>query len=224
MMQHGAGRYRRGYLKHGADYWGSAPTSFVVRGIGKFPVAGKRFLDIGAGTGRNSFYCFECGANSGVSIDIDSAACAALLDTLVAKEQAEEISEGALAVHKIDCSEMVSMLAKFAPDSFDLIICYGLFHVLPDVPSIVSLLRECRSLLKAEGVLIVQSLTSKYPAPSFQPELESVFVTGEMILSSIEASGFRIIDFDDQDIVHSHIDSTTSEHRHGSVRLLALPA
>ena len=89
------------------------------------------------------------------------------------------------------------------------------FKTKEEVEKILFLI--CEHLLIG-GYLILQSLTNKYPAPISQVELEGTFITSEYLVDFFR-EGWEVIYSDQEDIVHSHLNSDEN-HRHGSVRLL----
>lgn len=95
-------------------------------------MAGGRVLDVGCGNG-SSLRSLERRGWHGVGIDFDEAAIQ------IAREQGVEAYVGDLASQ------------KFPPESFDAIM---MNHVIEHVPSPEALLRECRRILKKDGILI----------------------------------------------------------------------
>ena len=63
---------------------------------------------------------------------------------------------------------------------YDLIICYGMLHVLSE-GDVASVLSGFEQALKTGGTLILQYLTNKFPAPRDQPELDHVWIAGCVI-------------------------------------------
>lgn len=107
-------------------------------GIDKEDWAGKRFLDVGCGIGRNSYWPLTYGASSCLGIDIDERTLAAARqnladfeDAVVDKRSAYEIGE---------------------ENSFDIAFSIGVIHHLDDQPAAV---REmCRAVRPGGTVLV----------------------------------------------------------------------
>lgn len=78
----------------------------------------KRFLDVGCGMGRNSYWPFKYGASSGVSIDLDDNSLESARNTL---RNIENIEIRKLSVYEIDYV-----------DEFDIVFSIGVIHHLSD--------------------------------------------------------------------------------------------
>ncbi len=214
----GIGLYRNGYRLYGQNFWGMKPGSevlYFLNMIQDIEWNTCSVLEIGAGTGKNIIEFVRRGIKRAVAVEIDSFAVGALVNMLTLIEEAELISEGKLAVIKDD----VFHFLEYSTEQFDIVICYGLLHVFKERVLLQKITDLISKSVKANGYLILQSLTDKYPAPTTQGELEGVIVTPEFVRQSFKQEDWELVHWNEDDIFHSHIGSEV-DHHHGSVRAI----
>ena len=107
-------------------------------GIDKTAWHGKRFLDVGCGIGRNSWWPLMYGAASGLSIDIDERTLAA--------------ARANLAAHDAVVVERRSAYEIGEQDEFDIAFSIGVLHHLDDPHTAV---REMYRAVKPGGIVLV---------------------------------------------------------------------
>jgi SAM-dependent methyltransferase len=211
----GAGRYRHHYAEHGAAFWGDELAAGVRHFLTARPdLEGTRVLDLGAGTGRHSFEAARRDAGKVDAVEVDAVAGQLILDGALRLEQAGCIPEGVIRLHGVSAVDFLGDTRA----EWDLIICYGLLHVLSQDDA-RSALRDLERAVKPGGTLILQFLTSKFPAPREQPELADIWITPAIAATVLNTGMWDVRWRDDTDIRHSHISS--GEHRHGSQRFIA---
>lgn len=214
-MTPGAGRYRHHYAAHGAAFWGDDLAAAVDRFFTARPdLDGSLVLDLGAGTGRHCFEAARRGAAAVDAVELDAVAGQVILDGSLRLEHAGIVPEGVIRLHAMNAVEYV----RGACAGYDLIICYGMLHVLAE-DAVASVLRDAERTLKPGGTLILQFLTNKFPAPRDQPELDDVWISPEYAARILDSGAWDVWWRDDTDIRHSHI--SAEDHRHGSQRYLA---
>jgi SAM-dependent methyltransferase len=214
-MSPGTGRYRHHYAAHGAAFWGDDLAAAVDRFYTARPdLGGSRVLDLGAGTGRHCFEAARRGAASVDAVELDAVAGQLILEGSLRLEHAGIVPEGVIHLHAMNAVEYL----RGTPAGYDLIICYGMLHVLARDDA-ASVLGDLGRTLRPGGTLILQFLTSKFPAPHDQPELGDLWITPECAARVLDPGAWDIWWRDDTDIRHSHICS--KDHRHGSQRFLA---
>jgi SAM-dependent methyltransferase len=214
-MTPGTGRYRHHYAAHGAAFWGDDLAAAVDRFFTARPgLDGARVLDLGAGTGRHCFEAARRGASAVDALEVDAVAGQAILEGSLRLEHAGIVPEGVIRLHAMNAVEYV----RGACGGYDLIICYGMLHVLAEDDA-ASVLSGVERALKPGGTLILQFLTNKFAAPRDQPELDDVWISPEYAAQLLDPGAWDVWWRDDTDISHSHISS--EHHRHGSQRFLA---
>ena len=109
--------------------------------------AGGRFLDVGAGTGRYTLPLLQVTGTSGVALDI----CPVARTTL-----AERLGEFVRAERLAIRGEDADALAADHPQAFDLaLLAFGVLAHVAGRAERLRLLRAIRSMLKADGTLIL---------------------------------------------------------------------
>jgi cyclopropane fatty-acyl-phospholipid synthase-like methyltransferase len=215
-MTPGTGRYRHHYAAHGAAFWGDDLAAAVDCFFTARPALdGSRVLDLGAGTGRHCFEAARRGATAVDAVELDAVAAQFILEGSLRLEHAGIVPEGVIRLHAMNAVEYLRG-TTFA--GYDLIICYGMLHVLArdDADSV---LKDFERTLKPGGTLILQFLTNKFAAPREQPELGDVWISPEYAARILDSGAWDVWWRNDTDIRHSHI--SAEDHRHGSQRFLA---
>jgi cyclopropane fatty-acyl-phospholipid synthase-like methyltransferase len=211
----GTGRYRHHYAAHGAAFWGDDLAAAVDRFFTARPgLDGSRVLDLGAGTGRHCFEAARRGAATVDAVELDAVAGQFILEGSLRLEHAGIVPEGVIRLHAMNAVEYLHGTCA----GYDLIICYGMLHVLAEDDA-ASVIRDFERTLKPGGTLILQFLTDKFTAPHDQPELDDVWISPDYATRILDSGAWDIWWRDDTDIRHSHISS--EDHRHGSQRFLA---
>jgi len=176
----GIGLYREGYRSYGHNFWGMRVGSKVQEFLDKnSDVDWSQFsvLEIGVGTGKNILEFVRRGVKRAVAIEIDSIAASILLNALVQLEEADLVPEGIVALVKDDALQFL----RHNGEQFDVIICYGVMHILKQREKIALLAEGITNSVAENGYLILQTITNKYPAPLSQPELDGMIVTPQLV-------------------------------------------
>jgi SAM-dependent methyltransferase len=109
-----------------------------TEGLEKQDWRGKRFLDVGCGIGRNSYWPMSYGAKSCLSIDIDSRTLAAAKRNLSAFDGAVVANRSAYSIDEVD--------------KFDIAFSIGVVHHLENPGMAVN---EMKKSLKQGGTLLL---------------------------------------------------------------------
>ena len=123
------------------------PNRRTLRKMKRSLPAGGRFLDVGAGTGRYTLPLLQVTGTSGVALDI----CPVARTTL-----AERLGEFVRAERLAIRGEDADALAADHPQAFDLaLLAFGVLAHVAGCAERLRLLRAIRSMLKADGTLIL---------------------------------------------------------------------
>ena len=123
------------------------PNRRTLRKMKRSLPAGGRFLDVGAGTGRYTLPLLQVSGTSGVALDI----CPVARTTL-----AERLGEFVRAERLAIRGEDADALAADHPQAFDLaLLAFGVLAHVAGRAERLRLLRAIRSMLKADGTLIL---------------------------------------------------------------------
>ena len=123
------------------------PNRRTLRKMKRSLPAGGRFLDVGAGTGRYTLPLLQVTGTSGVALDI----CPVARTTL-----AERLGEFVRAERLAIRGEDADALAADHPQTFDLaLLAFGVLAHVAGCAERLRLLRAIRSMLKADGTLIL---------------------------------------------------------------------
>ena len=123
------------------------PNRRTLRKMKRSLPAGGRFLDVGAGTGRYTLPLLQVTGTSGVALDI----CPVARTTL-----AERLGEFMRAERLAIRGEDADALAADHPQTFDLaLLAFGVLAHVAGRAERLRLLRAIRSMLKADGTLIL---------------------------------------------------------------------
>ena len=123
------------------------PNRRTLRKMKRSLPAGGRFLDVGAGTGRYTLPLLQVTGTSGIALDI----CPVARTTL-----AERLGEFVRAERLAIRGEDADALAADHPQAFDLaLLAFGVLAHVAGRAERLRLLRAIRSMLKADGTLIL---------------------------------------------------------------------
>ena len=123
------------------------PNRRTLRKMKRSLPAGGRFLDVGAGTGRYTLPLLQVTGTSGIALDI----CPVARTTL-----AERLGEFMRAERLAIRGEDADALAADHPQTFDLaLLAFGVLAHVAGRAERLRLLRAIRSMLKADGTLIL---------------------------------------------------------------------
>jgi SAM-dependent methyltransferase len=119
-----------------ASRWRPWPS---IGGIGD--LSGKRVLDLGAGTGRNSRHFLEGGAESVVAADLSTG----MLRVLAGKK-----GKGAICCVRCD-----AIFLPFRDSAFDAVAFIATLHHLPGVAGRISAVKEVARVVSDGGVVLI---------------------------------------------------------------------
>jgi len=105
---------------------------------------GDRILEVGAGTGRYSFYYLNKG-HAVTTLDIVSK------NVEIMKEKAKSIKSGNIDIKLGDARD----LSQFESNTFDVVLCLGPIYHLPKPEDRIKCIDECIRVLKPDGILAV---------------------------------------------------------------------
>lgn len=215
-MSCGLGKYSEKYKLYGEGFWGTEPASFIKLFSAKYLTDQKSLLDLGSGTGRNSLHLLSHGKfDKATLVEVDSTAQSILANKVAQLEDDGVILENTITYIREDVTRL---LKDYSLPKADVVVMYGLLHVFESQELVRELFLKLGELVTPGGYIVFQSLTDKYPAPHCQPELEGI-VVNENDLYELAKNNYEIIEFNNDDITHSH-QGQSQDHTHGSVRFI----
>ena len=206
MLKH---KYQKEY-KNSSCFWGTKPAKYVELFVNKFgkDLNGKKILDIGAGEGKNSVFLATYGA-SVVSIDISKIA----LERFNQQPGYLEYKENILCV----ISDVRQI--NFLPNSFDVVVAYGILHCLDNKSEIKKTISLIKNWVRIDGYTIISTFTNNLPIPEIQEYLMPESLLEDNELGNM-FSEWNII-FQENDIITETHPTSNIEHKHSLVILIA---
>jgi len=121
-------------------FWGNEPSSLVRTLCQQFDVHSWVALDVGCGEGKNAYYLSDKGAQV-YAIDA----------SIHAIDNAKRLREETSVVFQHAGVEQIAT----NPDSYNLIVSYGLFHCLPDKEAVAAAIHKLKLMTKLNGIHVV---------------------------------------------------------------------
>ena len=197
------GGYESGYAACSC-FWGTEPGSLVRDLLALTKVAGLRVLDAGCGEGKNSIALAKEGATVNA---MDSSALA--IDH--ARRMSTNLSGIAYSLGDV-------RTANFSPESFDVVLAYGLLHCLSSEREVSDVLRRLQAATASDGFFVLCAFNDRYQEleahPGFSPTTMKHDWYEEMF------SDWTLLRCFDSDLteVHPH---NGIRHSHSMTRILA---
>jgi SAM-dependent methyltransferase len=199
----GRGGYEEGY--RGAPcLWGTEPGSLVKELTDHWPVAGQTVADLGAGEGKNAY--FLAGHNA---------------DVTAVEVSAVAIENGLRRFGP--CSNVQwnqTDVTSFAmtPESFDIVICYGLLHCLPTESTICSEVARYQESTATGGWHILCAFNDRHQDLTAHPGFEPTLLPHDSYAELYAA--WDIFTESDADLTETHPHNRIP-HTHSMTRILA---
>jgi 2-polyprenyl-3-methyl-5-hydroxy-6-metoxy-1,4-benzoquinol methylase len=164
---------------------------------------GRLVLDAGCGEGKNSAFLAGQGA-SVRAIDVSSYALAN--------------ARRAWPTESITWEQGDIASIELIERSLDIVVCYGLYHCLPDVATVRSAVSKLKAATRPNGFHVVCAFNSRLQEldrahPEFAPLLEPHAFYLELY------KDWEILEHSDEDLVEQHPHNEIS-HRHSMTRLI----
>lgn len=186
--------------------WEATPGRMVWRAAETLRAG--RALDLGCGDGKNAVFLESLGWRVD-GIDISELAC------LAAHRRWSD--SGFERRGWIACADVTR--AQFAPQTYDLVIAYGLAHCLSD-RGIRAVWAKIRHALRPRGVLALAAFTNDLPLPADHGTREIVLRPASMTLDLCASQDWERIDIRTGEIEEAH-EPVIGMHRHSMVWALA---
>jgi SAM-dependent methyltransferase len=198
-----SGGYDEGY-EGSSCLWGGEPGSLVRRLVDETWVAGRAVLDLGAGEGKNAYFLADQGA----------------------EVTAVEISVSAIRNgrnHFGDCSRVEwvnSDVVDFplSPCSFEIVVCYGLFHCLSSRESIMAEVRRVQECTVGGGWNVLCAFNDRFQDLSAHPGFHPTLLSHGTYMGLYE--DWEISAASDRNLTERHPHNEL-EHSHSMTRILA---
>ena len=190
-------------------FWECLPAKYVKIFAEKkiLDLTGSKVLDMGAGEGKNTIFL----AKQGAYIDAVDLSKTALLRITNLPEY--EKCHSQINLINEDILEFETTLL------YDLVICYGLIHALPDREQALSVINKLKSFVKKGGYIIIATFNNLLPPPSVQPYLKIDAFLNTRELNHL-FNKWEILDYEENIITETH-NTSKIEHQHSISRLIA---
>jgi tellurite methyltransferase len=197
-----AGGYDDGYANCPC-FWGREPGSLVQRLIALAPLSGQRVLDVGCGEGKNAIHLARLGAKV-TAVEISALALANAAKAWFDQDLVTWIQQDARAI-------------VLQPESYDVVIMYGLLHCLASVREIDDVVSNMKAATRAAGVHVVCALNDRSQDLSAHPGLHPTLLRHRDYLAFYV--DWEILFESDSDLheVHPH---NNVPHTHSLTRIL----
>lgn len=188
-------------------FWGNAPGSLVLQfqDLTGISLDGKKILDIGAGEGKNAFFC----ANSGAMVDAVEISIKALNNKENFLEKSPRVSW-----YNEDARQF-----EIKSETYDIVISYGLYHCFPQTSDVIALVNKAKNGTNIDGYNVIccfndrrQEMASAHPG--FIPTLLSHHTYLNLY------QDWEILYETDCDLTETHPHNKI-EHTHSMTRMLA---
>lgn len=185
-------------------FWGREPGSLVRLLVELGSISGKRVLDAGCGEGKNAVYLARLGATV-TAVDTSALALA-------------NAGKAWLDQHLITWIRQDLRSMSFAPESYDVVIMYGLLHCLDSVEEVHRLVSRLQKATADNGHHVLCALNARAQDLSAHPLLHPTLLQHGQYLALYHT--WSVTSESDSDIheVHAH---NSIPHTHSLTRILA---
>lgn len=190
-------------------FWETKPGSFVRELATLTSVDGKQILDVGAGEGGNAVYLASLGA-SVHAIDVSAVS----LTRFFMQPDYDRCRQ------RITVEAMDFRALQLAPESYDVVVAYGVLHCLPSCEDIRREIVRIRRWVRPGGYVVIATFNDLLPPPpAVQSYLrrESFLAPGELLSLF---SDWTVLRSSEGVIRETHPNSTV-EHEHSISRIVA---
>jgi SAM-dependent methyltransferase len=199
----GAGGYDDGYSACPC-FWGLEPGSLVsqlIKRIGS--VKGWRVLDAGCGEGKNADYLWRHGAEV-IGVDVSALA--------LANAQRTFPESGVQWCHAD------IRTAKFAPESYNLVLAYGLLHCLKGKQEITNVVNTLQGATRPNGHNILCVFNDRFQDLSAHPGFKPCLLAHQTYAALYADWDIEVLSDTDLEEAHPH---NGIKHIHSMTRLIA---
>lgn len=197
------GGYEDGY-NNSPSFWEKEPGSLVRSLVSRASVANRRVLDAGAGEGKNAYYLAERGAEV-TAVEISARAI----------HNGRRRFGPSPAVNWVH--DDISTLS-FSPNSFDVVVCYGLLHCLPSREAIGTEIQRYQASTSPGGWHATCVFNDRSQDLSAHPNFHPTLLTHSFYTDLY--ADWEVISASDTDLIEAHPHNKIV-HTHSMTRILA---
>ena len=202
-------KYQSEYEATNSCFWEPIPGKYVKLFVEKYEkvLNGFKVLDLGAGEGKNAVYL----ATKGAEIEAIDASKVALSRFALQPDY-----ENVKSRIYVKCQDV--RLLEYNPNSFDIVVAYGIFHTFDSVEQIYGIINDIWSWLKKNGYLIIVTFTNDLHPPEVQNYLDyNAFVEKNSFIEFLKK--WIILEVEEEIIEESHPPNFI-KHKHSLIRLI----
>lgn len=183
--------------------WGLKPGRLVERLIQSTALTGRKVLDVGAGEGKNAAALVAAGAA------VDALECSPLA-----------IDNGRRLFPSIKINWIRGDIRQYSiePSAYDVIVCYGSLHCLPNEDAIIDVVTRTMCGLKSGGIYIAVAFNDGSQDLSAHPGFNPTLCTHRFYL---QLFGGWTINFQSDELLFETHPHNMIPHYHSITRIMA---
>lgn len=202
-------RYQSEYEATNSCFWEPVPGKYVRLFTDKYEkvLNGFKVLDLGAGEGKNAVFLATKGAEV---VAVDTSAIA------LSRFDLQPDYESVKAKINPICQDV--RLLDYDPNTFNVVVAYGIFHTFDNIDQIYDLIEKIWCWLEKNGYLIIVTFTNDLHPPEVQNYLDyNAFIEKNSFIAFLKK--WLVLEIQEEAIEESHPPNFI-KHKHSLIRLI----
>ena len=202
-------RYQSEYEATNSCFWEPVPGKYVRLFTDKYEkvLNGFKVLDLGAGEGKNYVFLATKGAEV---VAVDTSAIAVSRFDLQPDYESVKFKINPI------CQDV--RLLDYDPNTFNVVVAYGIFHTFDNIDQIYDLIEKIWCWLEKNGYLIIVTFTNDLHPPEVQNYLDyNAFIEKNSFIAFLKK--WLVLEIQEEAIEESHPPNFI-KHKHSLIRLI----